>query len=112
LEFIMQTNSVVHPTPLPLGKVIVVTRGVSERVDQAFILSVLNRHRSGDWGDVCESDARANNAARRGPAEDQGRILSVYLLPPQLVEQAGSDKVWVITEWDRSVTTVLFPSEY
>jgi hypothetical protein len=58
------------------------------------------RHRSGDWGDVCDEDKKLNDEAVDG----EGRILSAYTV--------DGEKVWVITEWDRSVTTVLFPSEY
>ncbi len=61
----------------------------------------LRRHVSGDWGDVCGHDSTANwTAVREG-----GRLLSAYRT------QRG-EEVWVITEADRSCTTVLLPSEY
>lgn len=62
----------------------------------------VRRHQRGDWGDVCRDDAQANEDAVR----DGTRILSVYHLLPTAV------KVYVITEHDRSVTTVLLASEY
>lgn len=61
----------------------------------------LLRHIAGDWGDLCGSDKRANERALR----DGSRILSAYDLP-----EGG--KLWIITEWDRSATTVLLPDEY
>jgi hypothetical protein len=59
------------------------------------------RHVRGDWGDLDPEDAEANEAALR----DGDRILSAYALP-------DGERVWVITEWDRSVTTILLPIEY
>lgn len=64
-------------------------------------LIFLARHLAGDWGDVCEEDARANNDA----VEDGFRILSSYKL-------SDDTKIWIITERDRSVTTLLLPEEY
>ena len=59
------------------------------------------RHQSGDWGEVCADDAQANQEALH-----QGfRLMSVY-------RTAEGKKLWVITEADRSVTTLLLPEEY
>lgn len=66
---------------------------------------LLLRHVQGDWGKVSEHDAAVNDAAVNDAAvKDGSRILSVY-------EVFGQD-VWVITEADRSVSTILLPSEY
>jgi len=65
------------------------------------LLDLLQRHATGDWGDVCEEDRVANNDA----LQYGDRLLSSYVL-------SESCKVWVITEWDRSVTTILLPCEY
>ena len=63
-------------------------------------LTLLSRHARGDWGDVDAKDAAENMyGVRHG-----FRILSSYTLP------AG--RVWIITEADRSLTTLLLPSEY
>ena len=62
--------------------------------------AAINRHLSGDWGDVCQSDWQRNEQALR----DGDRLLSVYQT------QAG-EKFWIITESDRSTTTVLLPSD-
>ena len=70
-------------------------------ITQPEIFAMLDRHTSGDWGDVCAEDAQANDEALR----DGDRLLSEYM------SEKGS-RVWVITEWDRSLTTVLLPEEY
>ena len=71
---------------------------------------LIGRHVRGDWGDVCEEDARANEDALREGA----RVLSAYTLPPlsSEAETLRPTKVWLITEADRSVTTILLPEEY
>jgi len=71
---------------------------------------LIGRHLQGDWGDVCEEDARANEEALREGA----RVLSADTLPPPVSvdEILAPAKVWVITEADRSVTTILLPEEY
>jgi hypothetical protein len=87
------------------------TRGVydlaCENHDFAqFIQKSLNRHVKGDWGDVSEEDKHSNAQA---PKEGT-RLLSAYnddRFPPN-----GVATIWIITEADRSVTTILFPDEY
>lgn len=61
----------------------------------------LQRHAKGDWGEVDSEDARSNEDALR----DGERLLSVYVLK-------SGEKIWIITEADRSVTTILLPSDY
>ncbi len=61
----------------------------------------LARHASGDWGDLDEEDRHLNDEA----VQDGSRILSAY-------QTAKGEKIWVITEADRSVTTILLPSSY
>lgn len=61
----------------------------------------LERHASGDWGDLYDEDKRANDEA----IADDLRILSAYRLD-------DGTRIWIITEADRSSTTVLLPSEY
>ena len=85
---------------IELGRV-VATRGVLEQVPGVEIYAAVTRHSFGDWGIVCEEDRLQNDrAARNGE-----RILSVY-------RSSEGVKFWVITEWDRSCTTVLLPEEY
>lgn len=83
----------------------VMTRGVSEFMKEEEIVhgelvGLLARHQTGDWGDVVQDDWQANEDA----LEFDGRLLSAY--------EFYGKRIWIITEWDRSVTTVLFPDEY
>lgn len=97
-------NPEVKDRKFDLGRV-VLTQGVAgliaeEKIPHMFVHECLQRHQRGDWGDVCEGDKELNDNA----AKDGSRILSAY-------ENDGI-KIWIITEWDRSVTTALLPSEY
>ncbi len=78
-------------------------RESGEAIDGSPLLMFpyLKRHASGDWGVVDGHDRRANEQALRTGA----RLLSAYTLP-------GVRKVWIITEADRSSTTILLPEEY
>ena len=87
---------------------IALTRGVFDATSgnepfTRFVCESLARHTMGDWGDVCEEDKQSNNEALKCG----DRILSAYdyAANPDL-------NIWIITEYDRSVTTVLFPREY
>ena len=87
----------------------VMTRGVADRIETdplfaAFVTESFNRYMRCDWGDLDKDDARANDQA---VADGDDRILAAYKR-----EGFPEDKIWIITEWDRSATTVLFPSEY
>ena len=77
---------------------------------QVTPFQLLSRHVRGDWGDICKEDARTNEEALREGA----RIFSAYVLPAPLSENEtlAPVKVWLITEADRSVTTLLLPEEY
>ena len=71
------------------------------------VIPYLERHVSGDFGELCHEDEAANRAAIYG----QGRVFSVYFfIPPR--DPDNRIKLWVITEADRSTTTVLLPDEY
>jgi hypothetical protein len=85
---------------IPLGQV-VATPGALEQVPAVELFTALRRHAQGDWGDVNDTDRSANDrAVQRGE-----RILSAY-------STANGLRFWVITEADRSATTILLPSEY
>lgn len=91
------------PSPaFSLGRLIA-TAGVHALVQEGRINPsfYLNRHLSGDWGDLCDDDRRSNDYA----LENGQQILSSYKVAPDLT-------LWIITEWDRSATTLLFPEEY
>jgi hypothetical protein len=66
------------------------------------LLELLARHSKGDWGDVCEEDAALNDEA----VIEGSRVLSAYTLPKT------GERVWIITEADRSSTCALRPDEY
>lgn len=82
----------------PLGEVLV-TSGARDLSAQAAI-TLLVRHISGDWGDVCKEDAAENEYS----LIHGFRLFSVY--------HVNDVKYWVITESNRSVTTILLPEEY
>jgi hypothetical protein len=86
---------------LPLGRALA-TPGALKILAEAreHPFGYLARHATGDWGDLCASDRRENGLAMR----HGWRVLSSY--------QVGDGRVWVITEADRSVTTILLPEEY
>ena len=86
---------------LPLGHVVATPGALDVVRDHGLdVISLLHRHRAGDWGAVSDHDAQANDHAVAYGA----RVLSAY-------ETAGG-RLWIITEADRSATTVLLPSEY
>jgi len=61
----------------------------------------LRRHAMGDWGDLSDDDKALNDRA----LVEGDRLLSAYHTSEHVM-------YWIITEWDRSVTTILLPSEY
>ena len=86
----------------PLGRVDM-TSGVHAIVQGGNLnpATYLRRHATGDWGDLCADDKQLNDQSIQG----EGRLFSSYEITDQF-------KLWIITEWDRSVTTLLLPSEY
>jgi hypothetical protein len=89
------------PAKFPLGQVYF-TRGVLDQLsNSAAVPAALARHAVGDWGDVSPEDAAENDFS----VSRHLRILSAY------VAENGT-RFWVITEADRSATTVLLPEEY
>jgi hypothetical protein len=83
----------------PLGQ-LVATANAALRLSTEEVLTGLRRHACGDWGDLCPEDTLANDAA----LQKGGRLFSAYGF--------GATRFWVITEADRSVTTVLLPEDY
>lgn len=92
---------------IPLGFT-VTTAGIAEWIAKApnpdirntQIMQCLYKHSKGDWGLVDEEDWETNNQA----VKNGQRLVSAY--------EIDGSRIWIITEWDRSVTTVLFPHEY
>ncbi len=95
---------------LTLGQV-VYTASISNATSsnlyyRVFVLECLLKHLNYDFGILCKEDHNANmNAIQNG-----GRVLSIYLIPENL--NIDQEKIYIITEADRSHTTVLYPCEY
>jgi hypothetical protein len=83
-----------------LGR-LVITRDADAQLVYNSMVEALIRHAKGDWGEISEEDRTLNDAAVR----TGGRLSSAY------VDEQGS-RFWIITEADRSVTTVLLPEDY
>lgn len=79
----------------------VATPNALAHITQADIMSALTRHVCGDWGDLDDEDKQTNDRA----VTEDSRILSAYLA-------ANGTRFWIITEADRTVTTVLLPEDY
>ena len=80
---------------------IVSTPNALAHLTQEDILLGIQRHQAGDWGDVCGEDRLTNDQA----LVHGTRLLSAY-------RAANGTKFWIITEADRSATTVLLPDDY
>lgn len=99
-------TSILDKRPLfSLGQV-VITRNAqhllaTHQIDASMLVY---RHQRGDWGDLCQADKETNEEA----LISKQRLLSSYNLSiPEM-----SLKLWIITEWDRSITTLLLPEDY
>jgi hypothetical protein len=77
------------------------TRGAADKLHQEDVFEAFVRHMDGDWGDVDEHDWNANQDA----IEFGARLLSSYV-------DRNDTRFWIITEADRSATTILLPDEY
>lgn len=84
---------------IPPGKT-VATPACLEEIEKAeqSPSDFLTRHQNGDWGELCDEDRQANELA----LENGDKLLSVY-------KTKLDAKIWCITEWDRSVSTLLLP---
>lgn len=78
----------------------VATPNALEKIHPTEILQALSRHSKGDWGDCSEEDKKENEFA----LDKYLRLFSVY--------RSKGVKFWIITEADRSATTVLMPEDY
>lgn len=85
------------PPKFPLGRLLATPGAIALGINFA---PYINRHVRGDWGDVDSEDWERNDAS----IEEGSRINSAY--------QTAEGRIWIITEADRAVTTVLLPSEY
>lgn len=103
-------NSIINNAKFELGKVFNTQRVMGDIFNSEdfgkFCLKSLQRHEMGDWGDMPEEDKISNDEALK----NEGRIFSGYNVPEDM--NANGSKIWIITEWNREATTILFPSEY
>lgn len=95
-----------------LGRVVATTRvweliEADERFNR-FVSGCVTRYMIHDWGDLDNDDWTINDKFAR---KKGGRILASYNLPDYITVE-GEDRLWIITEGDRSVTTILFPGDY
>ena len=81
-----------------LGRLLI-TANAASSLDAGSVADAVRRHASGDWGDLDAHDVRENERSTR----NGWRVLSSY--------PVGEGRVWVITEADRAVTTILLPDE-
>ena len=83
---------------------VVITNGINDKLDSVRfskeLTVAMHRFTRGDWGEMKPEDIEANNKALRNGE----RLLGAY--------QTSEGKIWIITEADRSATTILFPDEY
>jgi len=87
-------------TKFSLGQT-VSTRNALDTLHPEDVLACMARHNAGDWGELCEEDRQANEQA----LAHGGRLFSVY-------HDRNGAKFYIITECDRSATTVLLPEDY
>ena len=96
-------NTMTEPL-FDLGRVVITANAqqtLQQRGQYHMVETMLGRHALGDWGDLDPEDLQANNEALR----DGSRLLSAYCFDDHF-------KVWIITEADRSATTILLPEDY
>ena len=84
----------------PLGRV-VITPNAMQQVPEQDVLAALGRHGRGDWGELDEHDLKENELSLK----EGFRLLSAY-------RASNGTKFWIISEADRTVTTVLLPEDY
>ena len=89
----------VPATKFPLGQV-VMTANASHQLAAVAVIEALSRHAAGDWGDLDSHDIELNEFGLKHGE----RLFSAY--------RSGGNRFWIITERDRSVTTVLLPEDY
>ena len=84
---------------------VVMTKGISDAMEGNFkffneVMIAFNRYVDCDWGDLCDEDKATNEDALKNGY----RLFAKY--------KTSEGPIWIITEWDRSMTTILFPDEY
>ncbi|MCU1336680.1 MAG: type restriction endonuclease subunit [Bryobacterales bacterium] len=105
-------NMLSHPCRVQprfeLGRILT-TPGALEACPAIHMQRCLARHVTGDWGHIGSQDALQNEVA----ITDGGSIMSAYVIDPAKPCKAfGENRLWIVTEADRSETTLLLPDEY
>ena len=83
-----------------MGRIVSTPNAIQSLLNEDILIGI-DRHQAGDWGDVSAEDRQANDHA----LVEGTRLLSVY-------HTANGTKFWIITEADRSASTVLLPEDY
>ena len=91
---------VITAPKFPLGQLVATPNALASILDEEIQIA-FGRHASGDWGNLDLEDLKANDRA----LQQGGRLFSQYLSTQKI-------KFWIITESDRSATTVLLPEDY
>jgi hypothetical protein len=86
--------------PFELGRLLI-TPHAQDELDPADVFDGIQRHSTGDWGELDEEDRQENELSLR----EGFRLISAYIA-------RNGTRFWVITEADRSSTTVLLPPDY
>jgi hypothetical protein len=94
------SGKTIVPIEFSLGRLVATPNALSH-LSEAEILTAITRHLSGDWGELGEEDWLINDAA----VKNGSRLLSVF-------PTGKGVRFWVITEADRSATTVMLPEDY
>lgn len=87
-------------TKVKLGSTYI-TSNASATLVPTDVITAIRRHAAGDWGDLCEEDRAENEVSLKR----HSRLFSIY-------HDSNGTKFWIITEGDRSRTTVLLPEDY
>ena len=85
---------------IKLGQTVITPRARGT-LNMQDVLKGLQRHEMGDFGDVCDEDKETNLEG----LQNGGQVISAYT-------DRNDNRFWIITEGDRSVTTILLPDEY
>ena len=93
-------NEITIPKLFSLGRILI-TSGAHDFLERADVAEAMGRHAHGDWGDIPAADVEQNTIALR----EGGRLVSVY-------HDRKDTKFFIITEADRSVTTVMLDADY
>lgn len=97
---IQEANMEIQRSAFKLGQTLI-TPNAMNTLHPDDVLQALRRHASNDWGECCHDDWQANDLA----VHEGTRVFSVY-------RDRGMNKFWIITEADRSSTTILLPEDY